>query len=86
MSKLKIEAFLSGNSCSDNLSKILQEIEGEFEDQVEIIRYREDGGDVFKEYNLTARPALIIEELIRIMGFCPSKESLLAALRETGME
>lgn len=86
MSKVKMEVFLSSaDRCSDNVSNLLKEIEQEFAEKVEIIRYNEDS-ELFAEYNLTARPAVIIEELIRIIGFCPSRESLISALRDTGMD
>jgi len=42
--------------------------------------------ELFEKYNLTAAPALVIGELVRIMGVCPSKESLLSALKEAGLE
>ena len=40
----------------------------------------------FDEYHLTATPAVVIEEMIKIIGFCPSKETLVRALRESGLE
>ena len=42
--------------------------------------------ELFEKYNLTAAPALVIGELVRTMGVCPSKESLLSALKEAGLE
>jgi len=33
-----------------------------------------------------AAPAVVVGGLVRIMGVCPSKESLISALREAGME
>jgi len=87
VSKVKIEAFLSTptGSSDSNLSSLLREIKEEFGNRVEIAIYKE-GNELFEEYNLTSTPAVVIEELIKIMGFCPSKETLLSALREVGME
>ena len=87
MSKVKIEAFLSIPTCSGgiSLSKLLKEIEGELGDKVEIVIYR-GRHELYQKYNLTAAPAVVVGELVRIMGVCPSKETLLAALREAGLE
>jgi len=87
MNKVKIEAFLSVPTCSGgvSLSKLLREIEEEFGDKVEVITYK-GRNELFEKYNLTTAPAMVIGGLVRIMGVCPSKESLLSALREAGLE
>ena len=87
MSKVKIEAFLSIPTCSGgvNLSRLLKEIQEEFGDRVEVITYK-GRHELFEKYNLTAAPALVIGELVRIMGVCPSRESLISALKEVGLE
>jgi len=87
VSKVKIEAFLSIPTCSGgvSLSKLLKEIEEEFGDKVEVITYK-GRNKLFEKYNLTAAPAIVVGELVRIMGVCPSKESLISALREAGMD
>jgi len=87
VSKVKIEAFLSIPTCSGrvNLSRLLKEIQEEFGDRVEVITYK-GRHELFERYNLTTAPALVIGELVRIMGVCPSKESLISALKEAGLE
>lgn len=87
MSKVKVEAFLSVPACSGgvSLSRLLKEIEAEFGEKVEVIIYR-GRNDLFKEYNLASAPAVVVGDLVRIMGLCPSRESLVAALKEAGME
>ncbi len=87
MNKVKIEAFLSTPTCSSGISltKLLREIETEFGDKVEIITYK-GRHELFEKYNLSTAPAMVVGELVRIMGVCPSKESLVAALREAGLE
>ena len=86
MNKVKIEVFLSIPTCSGgiSLSRLLKEIEDEFGDQVEIVTYR-GRHELFEEYNLTTAPAVVIGGLVRIMGVCPSKESLISALKEAGL-
>ena len=87
MNKVKVEAFLSIPTCSGgvSLSKLLKEIEEELGDKVEIITYK-GRHKLFEKYNLTTAPAVVVGELVRIMGVCPSKESLISALHEAGLE
>lgn len=87
MSKLRIEAFLSTSNDSNDasLSKLLEEIIGEYGDRVEIATYK-GRNELFSEYCLTATPAVVIEEMVKITGFCPSKETLVSALRESGID
>lgn len=87
MNKIKVEVFLSVPTCSGGvgLSKLLSEIEGEYGDKVEIITYR-GRNELFEEYGMSAAPAVVIGGLIKIMGLCPSKQSLLSALLEVGLE
>lgn len=87
MSRLKIEAFLSTSASPGDasLSRLLEEIKEEFGDKVEITIHR-GHGRLFEEYNLTTTPAVVVEELVKITGFCPSKETLISALRDAGLE
>ena len=87
MSKVKIEAFLSIPTCSGgvSLTKLLKEIEQEYSDKVEIVTHK-GRNELFEKYSLTSAPAVVVGELVRIMGVCPSKESLVSALREAGLE
>ena len=87
MSNVKIVAFLSASNNANDacLARLLQEIKSEFGDDVEIATYSGQN-ELFREYNLTATPAVVIEEMIKITGFCPSKETLVSALRESGLE
>ena len=86
MSKVKIEAFFSTSNDSKDvgLSKLLREIAQEFGDKVEVFSYAGQN-KLFDEYSLTATPAVVIEEMVKIVGFCPSKETLVSALKEAGM-
>ncbi|MBN1189448.1 MAG: thioredoxin family protein [Dehalococcoidales bacterium] len=87
MSKIKIEAFLSVPACSGGVSlmRLLREIEQEYGDKVEIT-INKGRNDLFEKNNLSSAPALIIGELVRFMGVCPDKESLVAALKESGLD
>ena len=87
MSTVKIEAFYStsSNSSDVNLSTLIENIKQEFGNKVDIVTYQGQN-ELFYEYCLTVTPALVIEEMIKIMGFCPSKETIVTALRESGLE
>ena len=87
MSKVKIEAFFSTSHDSNDvrLSQLLDEIKQDFSDKVEIATFEEQN-ELFTGYGLTATPAVVIEETVKIMGFCPSQETLVAALKEAGVE
>jgi hypothetical protein len=87
VSKVKVEVFYStsSNSKDVSVSKLIDEIAQEFGDKVEIIFYKQQN-KLFDDYCITATPAVVIEEMIKIIGFCPSKETLVCALRESGSE
>ena len=87
MAGLKIEAFFSTPACpqSTAIIQLLNEIAEDYGQDVEIVTY-EGPSEVFEKYHLTATPAVVVEGLIKMMGFCPSKESLVLALKEMGLE
>lgn len=87
MSKVKVEVFYStsNNSKDVSLSRLLEETRQEFGDKIEVIPYKGKNA-LFGDYHLTATPAVVIEEMIKMIGFCPSKETLVSALKEAGVE
>jgi hypothetical protein len=87
MNKIKIEVFLSVPACSGGVSlmRLIKEIEQQYGEQVEITVNR-GRNDLFEQANLSSAPALIVGGLVRFMGVCPDKESLLSALKEAGLE
>ena len=86
MGQVKVEAFLSKPSDPDEvrLSQMLEKIRSKFGEKIQItVSGKED--DLFKAYNLTRTPAVVIGEMIKIMGFCPSEESIISALNDLGI-
>jgi len=87
MPGIKVEAFLSVPPCSGGilLCRLLEDVKKEFGDKIDIQVHR---GPVpgIDELKISALPALVIGDLVRIMGLCPSRESLVAAFRECGLE
>lgn len=88
MSKIKIEAFVSIPPCSGGVAvkRLLKEIEAEYGEQVEIAFHTGRGDAEWDEYNINNAPALVVGDLVKFVGLAPSKESLVGALREAGLE
>ena len=88
MSKVKIEAFVSVPPCSGGVAvkRLLKEIEAEYSDQVEVVFHTGPGDPEWDEYAINNAPALVVGDLVRFVGLAPSKESLIGALREAGMQ
>ena len=88
MSKVRIEAFVSIPPCSGGVAvkRLLKEIQDEYSEQVEVIFHTGPGDPEWAEYAIDNAPALVIGDLVKFVGLAPSKESLVGALRESGME
>lgn len=86
MGRVKIEAFLSTPPAAgdERLTNLLKGLEEKFGENTTITMSSRDD-DLFRKYNLTGTPAVVIGEMIKIMGFCPSEESILSALKDLGM-
>ena len=87
MSKIKLEAFLPARLSPGgvNLMRLLKEIEQEYGDKVEI-DVNIGHPATCDQNNISALPALVVGELIRFIGVCPDKESLVASLKEAGLD
>jgi hypothetical protein len=88
MAKVKIEAFVSIPPCSGGvaLKRLLKEIETDFGDQVQVVFHTGPGDPEWDEYAITNAPALVVGDLVKFVGLAPSRESLVGALREAGLE
>jgi hypothetical protein len=88
MSKVRVEAFVSIPPCSGGVAvkRTLKEIEAEFGDQVEIVFHTGPGDPEWESYAINNAPALVVGDLVKFVGLAPSKESLIGALREAGLE
>ena len=88
MSKVRIEAFVSVPPCSGGVAvkRLLKEIESEYGDQVEVVFHTGPGDPEWEQYAINNAPALVVGDLVKFVGLAPSKESLVGALREAGME
>lgn len=88
MPKVRIEAFVSVPPCSGGVAvkRLLKAIEAEYREQVEIIFHTGPGDAEWEEYAINNAPALVVGDLVKFVGLAPSKESLVGALYEAGME
>jgi hypothetical protein len=88
MSTVRIEAFVSVPPCSGGVAvkRLLKSIEAEYGEQVEIVFHTGPGDPEWEEYAINNAPALVVGDLVKFVGLAPSKESLVGALREAGME
>ena len=88
MSRVRIEAFVSIPPCSGGVAvkRLLKEIEAEYGSQVEIVFHTGPGDPEWEEYAIGNAPAMVVGDLVKFVGLAPSKDSLVGALREAGME
>lgn len=85
---IRIEAFVSIPPCSGGvaLKRLLKEIEAEFGAQVEIVYHTGPGDKEWEEYAISNAPALVVGDLVKFVGLAPSKESMVSALHEAGLD
>jgi hypothetical protein len=88
MAQITIHAFVSIPPCSGGVAvkRLLREIEAEFGDQVDIVYHTGPGDPEWDDYAINNAPALVVGDLVKFVGLAPSKESLIGALREAGLE
>jgi hypothetical protein len=83
---LKIEVFTSLPSCSGGrlVLRLIDEIKKEYGEKIEVEVFK-GLNEKAKEYGLKVSPAIIIDKDVRIIGVCPSKQTLKNAIREAGV-
>ena len=83
---IKVEIFVSEPPCSGGrlLLKLIEKIKEDYKEKIEIEVYRGQNPKL-SEYNINVSPAIVIDKDIRIIGICPSEETLREALREAGV-
>lgn len=85
--KVKMEVFTAEPPCA-GCTKLLQladEFEQQFKAKVEVEKHIGPSKE-FEEYKLTLVPAVVFNKgKIKIVGVCPSKETIIASLKEMGV-
>jgi predicted DsbA family dithiol-disulfide isomerase len=85
---IKMEVFSGDPPCPGCVAilKLADEFAAEYPGRVEVIKLTgEDALPKFEEYHLTCVPAVVVNEKIKIEGICPSRATVLNALREGGL-
>jgi len=85
--KVKIETFTSQPPCAGcvKLLELADEIAEQYKGKLEVVKHI-GSCEEFKTYKLTLTPAVVINNgRIKIMGVCPSKQTLETALGEMGV-
>lgn len=85
---VKMEVFSGDPPCPGcaALLALADEYAEKYRGKLEVTRYiGKNAMAKFEEYGLWCTPAVVINEMIRIEGVCPSKETLDAALQEAGL-
>jgi hypothetical protein len=86
---IQLEAFIGEPPCPGcrELGQLCAELEVLLGEQVHCALYKGiDGKERMAELGLKVVPAVVIENLIRIEGICPSRETLWKALMEFGLK
>lgn len=84
---VRLETFTAEPPCAGcvRLLELADEIEKKYKEEVEVIKHIGPCKE-FEKYELTVVPAVVLNEgRIKIMGVCPSKQTLKDALREAGV-
>ncbi|MEM2321486.1 MAG: thioredoxin family protein [Candidatus Bathyarchaeia archaeon] len=84
---VKVEVFTAEPPCAGCLKLLgyADRIKAKYGDRVEVIKHI-GPCEEFNKYGLTVVPAIVFNEgRIKIMGVCPSMQTIEAALREMGV-
>jgi hypothetical protein len=87
MAPVKIEAFLSVPACSGGVAvrRLIDEVVMEYPGQIEVV-YHHGRDERYEDLKLSSAPAIIVGDLVRFIRVCPTKEGLIGALREAGLQ
>ncbi len=86
---VRMEVFSGDPPCAGckEVLALADEYAAKYADSVEVIKYIGQAAMArFNELGLGCTPAIVIDEMIRIEGVCPSEETLNKALQEVGLE
>jgi hypothetical protein len=86
---VKMEVFSGEPPCSAcaALLSLADEYTAKYPSELEVIKHIGQAAMTkFNEYGLWCTPAVVIDEMIRIEGVCPSRDTLDTALKEAGLQ
>jgi hypothetical protein len=87
MAPIKIEVFLSVPACSGGVAvrRLIDDVAKEYPGQIDVV-YHQGRDARYEDLKLSSAPAIIVGDLVRFIGVCPTKEGLIGALREAGLQ
>ena len=87
MDRIGVEVFLSQPACSGGVAvkRLIDEVGLSYGEQMEVV-YHHGRDAAYEELKLSSAPAIIVGDLVRFIGLCPTREGLIGALREAGLE
>jgi len=86
---VRMEVFSGEPPCSScaALLSLADQYKAKYPDKLEVIKHIGPAAMArFNEFGLWCTPAVVIDEMIRIEGVCPSIETLDTALNEAGLQ
>ena len=86
---VRMEVFSGDPPCSGCIAvlALADEYAKKHNDRLEVIKLvGKQATAKFEEYKLGCTPAIVINEIIKIEGICPSRATLDNALKEAGLE
>ena len=86
--KVRMEVFSGDPPCPACIAALAlaDEYHNKYKDILEVIKLvGKHATAKFDEYKLSCTPAIVINEMIRIEGICPSRITLDNALKEAGL-
>ena len=86
MDPIRVEVFLSVPACSGGVAvrRLIEDVQKQYGGQMDVV-YHQGRDARYEELRLSSAPAIIIGDLVRFIGLCPTKEGLIGALREAGL-
>ena len=87
MDPIKVEVFLSVPACSGGVAvrRLIEDVQKQYGGHMDVV-YHQGRDARYEELKLSSAPAIIVGDLVRFIGLCPTKEGLIGALREAGLE
>ncbi len=87
MDPIRVEVFLSVPACSGGVAvrRLIDDVARDYGDQMDVV-YHQGRDDLYEELQLSSAPAIIVGDLVRFVGLCPTREGLIGALREAGLD
>lgn len=86
MDPIKVEVFLSVPACSGGVAvrRLIDGVGRTYGEQMDVV-YHQGRDERYEELRLSSAPAIIVGDLVRFIGVCPTTEGFIGALREAGL-